>query len=237
VVLTGEQPLAGRNDYFPTGNPADWKTNIPTYGRVQYGPFTPESIWLLRARGRFEYDVDVAAGANPAAVRIALDGQSDARLNAKGDLLLKTGDREMRFLKPMAYQLAADGTRQPVEAGYRMKASTSSAKQAATVSFVVGKYDHARALVIDPVLVYGRSSPTPLQDLRRRFRPLPRTQAVLFTSPDPTTHTTSTKAVRHHTFRRSIQTEMCFLRRSLGPPAMSLQRTLHSIHREIGIFT
>jgi hypothetical protein len=156
VVLTGEQPLAGRNDYFPTGNPADWKTNIPTYGRVQYRSLYPGIDLAFYGReGRFEYDVDVAAGANPAAVRIALDGQSDARLNAKGDLLLKTGDREMRFLKPMAYQLAADGTRQPVEAGYRMKASTSSAKQAATVSFVVGKYDHARALVIDPVLVYG----------------------------------------------------------------------------------
>jgi len=76
-------------------------------------------------------------GANPAAVRIALDGQSDARLNAKGDLLLKTGDREMRFLKPMAYQLAADGR------GSRWKRIPHEgfhffAKQAATVSFVVG---------------------------------------------------------------------------------------------------
>jgi len=51
VALNGEQPLSGRNDYFPTGNPADWKTNIPTFGGCSTGPFTPESIWPLRARG------------------------------------------------------------------------------------------------------------------------------------------------------------------------------------------
>ena len=36
VEPAGEQPLQGCIDYFPTGNPADWMTNIPTFRRVHY---------------------------------------------------------------------------------------------------------------------------------------------------------------------------------------------------------
>jgi hypothetical protein len=156
VAVTGAQKLPGRVDYFPTGNPADWKTNISTFGRVEYRELYPGvGLSFYGREGRLEYDVDVAAGANPKAVQIAISGQSDAKLNAQGDLLLKAGDREMRFLKPVAYQLAANGARQLVEAGYRIKASSSRARQVETVSFALGKYDCTRALVIDPVLVYG----------------------------------------------------------------------------------
>ena len=162
VEPAGEQPLQGCIDYFPTGNPADWMTNIPTFRRVHYRSlYAGIDLSFYERDGRMEYDVDVAAGANPKALQIALNGQNEAKLNAQGDLVLKEENREVRFLKPNAYQLAANGTQEKVEAAYSLRASFPSGKLVDTVSFVVGQYDHARALVIDPVLVYGELVPYP----------------------------------------------------------------------------
>ena len=79
---------------------------------------------------------------NGAAVQ--LDGTS-------GDLLLGragSGPIEIRLKKPVAYQANADGTRTSIEVTYRSGAGGK-------VGFSVGKYNHQRALIIDPVILYS----------------------------------------------------------------------------------
>ena len=62
--------------------------------------------------------------------------------------MLVLAGQEILQRKPLAYQ-DVNGTRVPVSANYRIDSRTNE------VSIALGKYDHARGLVVDPVLQYG----------------------------------------------------------------------------------
>jgi len=68
------------------------------------------------------------------------------RVDADGDLVLKTADGELRQKRPLAYQETAAGLVE-VEVGYRVKGRR--------VAFQLARYDQARRLVIDPVFFYS----------------------------------------------------------------------------------
>ena len=57
------------------------------------------------------------------------------------------GQSELRLLRPVTYQ-DIDGLAKHVTSSYKLLAGNK-------IGFTVGKYDHARPLVIDPVLVYS----------------------------------------------------------------------------------
>ncbi|HKS96611.1 MAG TPA: SBBP repeat-containing protein, partial [Terriglobia bacterium] len=111
---------------------------------------------------QLEYDFVVASRADPS--RIALKIQSartgrDAplRVDARGDLVIGTQAGEVRFHKPVVYQLAAGKScshgskvenRESVEGRYVLRGKQQ-------VGFQVGAYDPTRPLVIDPVLSYS----------------------------------------------------------------------------------
>jgi hypothetical protein len=90
--------------------------------------------------GELEYDVTVKPGANPRRIRLRLRG-GDAKLNDHGDL-----EAELIQKRPVAYQIAADGSRRAVDSRYRKNADGS-------YGFALGPYDHARPLVIDPLII------------------------------------------------------------------------------------
>jgi hypothetical protein len=54
----------------------------------------------------------------------------------------------IEFARPVAYQIAADGSRRPVRASYALKSRGG-------FGFHLGRYDRGRELVIDPTLVYS----------------------------------------------------------------------------------
>src|SRR5215203_3323585 len=64
-----------------------------------------------------------------------------------GDLLLHTAMGDIRQSKPVAYQ-EADGVREQISVDYVPNG-------VGRVGFQVGAYDHARPLIIDPVLTYS----------------------------------------------------------------------------------
>ncbi len=90
--------------------------------------------------GRLEYDLTVKAGADPRQIRLRLEG-GDATVNQHGDLV-----SDLIQKHPVAYQIAADGSRRSVDSRYRKNADGS-------YGFALGSYDHSRELVIDPLLV------------------------------------------------------------------------------------
>jgi hypothetical protein len=144
--ITGESLLPGKADYFPKGDPSTWVTNVPTYSRVHYKDiYQGVDISFYGSASRLEYDFIVQAGADPNQVRMRMSGP-DARLNDNGDLVMS----QIHFLKPLAYQMAANGERRDVVlASYRLEKDKSGSS---VVTFALGKYDHSRALVIDPVV-------------------------------------------------------------------------------------
>ena len=143
----GEQPLATTLNYFVGRDPEKWRADVPAFGRVRYPGGGAGIDYVFYGNDqRLEYDVVVAPGADPRRARVAIEGADALRVNDDGALILDVGGRELRYTKPVAYQLA-DGGRQPVDAAYRV--------DGADVTFDVGAYDRARELVIDPVLVFS----------------------------------------------------------------------------------
>jgi beta-propeller repeat-containing protein/HYDIN/CFA65/VesB family protein len=166
--VEGEDELAARSNDFVGKNPAGWRKDIPNYARVKYQDVYPGiDLIYYGNQQQLEYDFVVAPGANPNIITLdvgAVLGPSktahrDAplRIDARGDLVLGTRAGEVRFHKPVAYQLIARApsnlrsdteNREPVEGRYVLKGEHE-------VGFAVGAYDATRPLVIDPVLSYS----------------------------------------------------------------------------------
>jgi hypothetical protein len=148
VAAEGLEELAGKANYLVGDDPSKWRTDVPTYGRVRYAEVYPGVDLVYYGNQRqLEYDFHVAPGANARAVSLEFEGADEVEVDAGGDLLLKLGGSVIRQPKPFVYQEVA-GARRAVEAGYELDAD-------GRVRFAVGEYDPARALVIDPVLVYS----------------------------------------------------------------------------------
>ena len=133
----GEERQASEVHYLRAGRSL---VHLPQFGRVRV-PGVPGVDLLFYGNGtRLEYDVVLAAGADPAGIEFEIGGASGIRLSPEGDLLLETPAGELRQKKPLVLQ---DG--RPVEAGFRILAANRA-------GFRVGAYDRSKPLVIDPVL-------------------------------------------------------------------------------------
>src|SRR5262249_24945873 len=129
-------------------DPGKWRTNVPTYAKVRYSEVYSGIDLMYYGNGRqLEYDFVVAPGGDPGAIRLAFDGSRGVTIDRDGDLVLKieTGGEEVRFRKPVVYQLVR-GSRQEVDA--RLSGTNE-------VRFKVSSHDLEEPLVIDPILSYS----------------------------------------------------------------------------------
>jgi hypothetical protein len=105
----------------------------------------------LAARGRnFEKLFHVAAGADPEAIRVGLHGAEGVRVAADGRLIVATGNGEIAYTAPVAWQEIA-GERRPVAVRYALLPPEASAAEAA-YGFALGEYDRHHPLTIDPLI-------------------------------------------------------------------------------------
>ena len=145
----GVDELPGKTNYFVGNDPKRWRTNVPNFARVQYRRVYPGiDLVYYGNRGQLEYDFVVAPGSDPGAIRLAIDGASP-KIDSGGDLVLRTGDGEVRFHQAVAYQRDAQGRRLDVAAHYVVQ------KEARSIAFRIAAYDHALPLIIDPTLTYS----------------------------------------------------------------------------------
>jgi hypothetical protein len=140
------QPL----DRFPTDTnymvgPRDrWRSGIGNYARVQYsGVYPGIDVLYYGNRNQLEYDFVLAPGANPDAVRIQVQGDAEASINAQGELVLSSNGAQVVQKAPVVYQ---DGRK--IGSRYILFAHNQ-------IGFRLQRYDRARPLVIDPILVYA----------------------------------------------------------------------------------
>ena len=100
------------------------------------------------AGGHIEATYHLAAGADPAQVRVAWHGADAVALTPNGRLAVTTPVRTFEEDAPQAFQ-HVDGRRVHVDVSYELVDAT-------TYGFRLGAYDPARPLVIDPtVLLYA----------------------------------------------------------------------------------
>lgn len=146
--VSPEDELPGKSNYLIGNDRRDWHTQIPRYGKVKYQDVYPGvDLVYYGNQQQLEYDFLVAPGADPDAIELAFEGARNIRVDAEGDLLLETGDSEVRLKAPVIYQ-ETGGHRVEIPGGYRKTASDR-------VAFHLDSYDRAQPLVVDPVLVYS----------------------------------------------------------------------------------
>lgn len=145
----GLEELPGRVNYFLRNDPARWRTDIPTYARVQYRDVYPGIDLVYYGNGRqLEYDFGVAPGADPSAIALRFEGADSLAVDAAGDLRLELAGKTIQQRKPVIYQEIA---------GRRHKVTGECVRTGEQqVGFAVGASGGSRPLVIDPVvLVYS----------------------------------------------------------------------------------
>jgi len=145
--VTGAEQLPGASNYFLGNDPAKWRSDVPTYAKVKYeGIYSGIDLVYYGNQRQLEYDFVVAPGADPHRIAFDLRGAKHILQSANGDLVLKTSEGEIRWLKPIVYQ-ENDGRRQEIAAHYAIRDRNR-------VGFELAKYDPGKPLYIDP-LVYS----------------------------------------------------------------------------------
>src|SRR5580700_7412409 len=81
AVLEEDRQIT-RTNYFIGKDPAKWRTGIPNYSRVRYSDVYPGiDLVYYGNQSRLEHDFVVAPGADPARIRLALDGAQRVRID------------------------------------------------------------------------------------------------------------------------------------------------------------
>jgi hypothetical protein len=146
--LAGEAPRASVSHVLVGSDASRWRRAVPHYGRVRAAGALPGIDVVYHADPqRLETDFEVAPGADPGAIALAIEGADDVSIDAAGDLVIRAGGAVLRQSRPVAYQ-TIDGVRRPVAARFALAAG-------GRVGFALGRYDPAHRLVIDPVLSYA----------------------------------------------------------------------------------
>ncbi len=96
---------------------------------------------------QLEFDFVVAPGASASPIRLGISGADHVATDDSGNLVMTASTGSVQLRKPVAYQ-EKDGTREPVDVLFVQHATHQ-------VGFLLGNYDHSRALVIDPSVSYA----------------------------------------------------------------------------------
>ncbi len=139
-----DQPLAAKTNYFIGNDPSRWQSNVPNYGRVTYHNVYPGiDMAYYGTGGALEYDLVLAPGANPQAIRLNIAGADALRLDG-ADLVVQTALGDIRSKAPTVYQDGPQG-REAVAGQYTLLSAHE-------IGFSLGTYDASRPLVIDPLI-------------------------------------------------------------------------------------
>jgi len=145
--LTGADLLPGKSNYLLGNDPAKWRRGVPQFARVRYEDVYPGiNLIFYGNQGHLEYDFQVAPGADPAQAELEFDGAKQLELK-DGDLLIDGENGSVRLQAPRIYQEIA-GREHPVEGSFVLRGANRA-------GFIIGAYDHARELVIDPLLAFS----------------------------------------------------------------------------------
>ena len=147
--VTGLDELPGKANYFIGNDPAKWRSNVPTYAKVQLPRGLPgHRPGLLRQPAPARVRLRRRARRRPAKDRARLQRlrQAGDRRPGRSDPACSRG-RPCASTSPVIYQ-DIDGTRREIGGGYEMKRGQQ-------IGFQVAAYDKTRPLVIDPVLSYS----------------------------------------------------------------------------------
>jgi hypothetical protein len=132
-----------RVHYFKGNNPANWKTNIPTYkGMLYKNLYQNIDLKVYGTKKQMEYDWVVNPGGDPEAIRFECQNISDSSIDGKGNLTVNTRLGRIIHKRPASYQREG----QVIDVSFKRISGN-------IFGFSVGKYDKTKPLIIDPVVL------------------------------------------------------------------------------------
>jgi len=150
-ALDGAQKRSYYYNYFIGNDRSKWAGHVGLYGKVSYRNLYNGVDVAVYSSGDYnaKYDFVVAAGADPAQIRLSFEGVSPT-LDQEGNLHIKTSVNEIVEQAPYTYQVI-NNQKVKVTSRYRLE------KGVLSFEFPEG-YDKSHALVIDPILVFASFS-------------------------------------------------------------------------------
>jgi hypothetical protein len=146
TMLTGEEELAGVSNYFVGNDSRNWQWGVHRYGKVRYSHVYPGVDLVYYGNQRqLEYDFVLQPGADPAVIRLGIEGAKKVRIE-RGDVVLTTAGGDIRLQSPHIYQETSE-TRREVRGKFVIVGKSE-------IGFHVPRYDRTHTLIIDPVLAY-----------------------------------------------------------------------------------
>jgi hypothetical protein len=141
-------PLPVRSSYLIGADPSRWRTRVPAYGRVRYASTWPGvSVLFHGTAAGVEYDLELAPGADPEAIRVRLEGAQRLELSAQGELLAHVGPNVLSQPAPRTLAVTSEGVAQ-VAGRYVVLGPDE-------VGFRVDPPEPRSALIFDPVLLFS----------------------------------------------------------------------------------
>ena len=135
--------------YFLGADPSRWVRDVPRFRRIIWrGLFPGIDAVFYGDHGKLEYDLIVAPGADPSAIRMRFARGVRLAHSSQGDLTVRQGQARFVLQQPVLYQLDARGARHGIGGGY-------GTSRDGRVWFKLGHYDRTRPLVIDPVVQFS----------------------------------------------------------------------------------
>lgn len=147
--VQADLPVGGRYHYFLGNDPSRWGVDAKPYLRITLTQVAPGCDAVIReGRSGLKYDLVLAPGANPNAIRFTYEGADKLQLR-NGALIVHTSLGRLVERIPLAYQEV--GTeRRPVPCSYTLKDGVVGVRP--------GPYDPRLPLIIDPTLSFATFS-------------------------------------------------------------------------------
>ncbi len=152
-VASEGHALPGRVNYIRGKDKAKWHTNIATYPSIAYENLYPGiGLHYSGMGGHLKGTYVISAHADPSKIRWRYEGAQSTTLDDKGRLHIKLRAADGQPLElteeaPVAWQ-EVDSISTPVDVRYELAGD-------GTISFVLGAYNPAYALTIDPTITYS----------------------------------------------------------------------------------
>ena len=145
--ISAVEQLPGIVNYFVGKDESRWISGLATYRTLRVNALYPGIDLIYYGSGKhLEYDLELAPGADPGRIKLALEGGKSS-VDADGNLVLHTAAGRFVQHQPVAYQIV-DGKRSAVSARYKVGRD-------GVVQLVMGHYDRRLRLTIDPTIAWS----------------------------------------------------------------------------------
>jgi uncharacterized repeat protein (TIGR01451 family) len=145
--ISGERLLVSHSNYL---DPEHGKaiSGIENFGAIRYSQiYAGVDVRFYGIERHLEHEFQLAPGADVSKIAFKLEGIDRVRIAATGCANLSFGGTTLQESAPVAWQ-TINGQRVPVKVKWHLQAQNR-------LGFVLGAYDHTKAMTIDPVLAYS----------------------------------------------------------------------------------